>query len=395
MHLTPISHGRFIWLLSYISIASVSAAMITPALPLMEQVFDVSHGAIEWVVSIFLIGYVAGQLIYAPLANRFGRLKALKWGLNLNLMGLLICLASSYIPHYLGFLVGRLITGLGSAAGLTCTFMLINEWLPETQRKSAMAYSILSFALGIGLAVLIGGVITQFSQWPYCFVVLLAQGVLMRLGVNLFQETLMTPKSGQISALLLDYKHALSSKQLLIFSAIWGVCTAVGYCYAAAAPQIAHSYLKLTAAQYGYWNVLNIGGMLVGGLSARKLMHMVAVKTVIRLGYAGSMLSILGLSMMYYYNYTQPVCFFSLTASLYCFSSYFFAGGSYMASNAIADKASASSMMSFINMLVATTTVIIMGYISTNALYGFIKTLLSLILLTFVAFLCSRTITHE
>jgi DHA1 family bicyclomycin/chloramphenicol resistance-like MFS transporter len=68
-------------LLSYICIASLSAAMITPALPHIQSFFYLSKGAVEWVVSIFLLGYVIGQLIYAPIANRYGRLTALRAGL--------------------------------------------------------------------------------------------------------------------------------------------------------------------------------------------------------------------------------------------------------------------------------------------------------------------------
>lgn len=73
----PSSFNLF-WLLSYISIASVSAAIITPALPKIQAQYTLSPGTIEWMVSAFLIGYVVGQLIYAHLANQFGRLKALR-----------------------------------------------------------------------------------------------------------------------------------------------------------------------------------------------------------------------------------------------------------------------------------------------------------------------------
>jgi len=48
-------------LLSYICIASFSAAIITPALPHIQTYFDLSKGAVEWVVSIFLLGYVIYQ----------------------------------------------------------------------------------------------------------------------------------------------------------------------------------------------------------------------------------------------------------------------------------------------------------------------------------------------
>ena len=61
--------------------------------------------------------------------------------------------------------MGRLITALGAASGLACTFILINEWLPESHRKTAMSYSVLSFALGVGLAVILSGVITEYWSW--------------------------------------------------------------------------------------------------------------------------------------------------------------------------------------------------------------------------------------
>jgi len=363
------------WLLSYISIASVSAAIITPALPNIEQTFSLSTATVEWVVSAFLIGYVIGQLIYGPLANVYGRLKALQWGLIINLIGLVICLVASIYPNYFLLLVGRLITGLGSAAGLTCTFMLINEWLPEEQRKTAMAYSILSFALGVGFAVLIGGMITQYAQWQGCFVFLFLQGLCMLIGIRVFDETLMQPRPFHIPSLLRDYQRALCSYKIWTFSSIWGASTAVGYCYAAAAPQIAHHYLQLTASEYGYFNTINIVGMLIGGLSARVVMQRFSPLSVIAIGYAGSFVAMLSLGIMLYFHNQSILWFFLSTSILYCFSSYLYAGGSYIASNAIEDRASASSMMSFINMSVATLSVVIMGYLSPNPSYGFLGVL--------------------
>lgn len=376
-----------IWLLSYISIASVSAAAITPALPNMEHSFSLSTGTIEWVVSAFLIGYVIGQLIYGPLSNIYGRLKALQLGLNINILGVFLCLIASLYPHYPLLLLGRLITGFGSAAGLTCTFILINEWLPEERRKIAMSYSILSFALGNGFAVLIGGIITQYINWQSCFIFLLLQGLIMRFGLCAFDETLTEPKQFHMSSLLRDYGHALCSYKLLAFSAIWGACTAVGYCYAAAAPQIAYQYLHLSVSEYGYWNSINIIGMLTGGLSARLLIHYFSVLTVITLGYIGCSFALLSLISLLYLHSHSVLWFFGSTAILYSCSAYLFAGGSYVASNAIADKASASSMMSFINMGVATSCVVIMGYLSVNPFYGFLEILVGVFCLTFLFFI--------
>lgn len=372
---------KMTWLLSYILLASVSAAMITPALPNIEFTFALGSGTVEWVVSTFLFGYVIGQLVYGPLANVYGRIRAMKWGLNINLYGLLLCIIASYYPNFFLLLVGRFITGLGSAAGLTCTFMLINEWLPENQRKTAMAYSILSFALGIGLAVLIGGIITEYLVWQGCFVFLLLQSIMMQAGLKVFHETLIKPKKFHVISLLRDYGTALCSFKLITFATIWGVCSAASYCYSAAAPQIAHIYLKLQASTYGYWNILNIIGMLIGGVSARYLMQQFTILQVISVGFIGCTIAFLSLLSMYLMENFQVLWFFLSTSTLYCCSSYLFAGGSFVASNAIEDKASASSMMSFINMGIATLSVILMSSISENPFIGFLGSLAGMMIL--------------
>lgn len=366
--------------------------MVTPALPIIEKSFLLKPGEVEWIVSTFLIGYVLGQLIYGPLANRYGRLKSLKFGLNINLLGLCICIFAAIYGHFIWLLIGRFITGLGSAAGLTCTLILINEWLPEVKRKAAMAYSVLSFALGVGFAVLIGGLITQYIHWNGCFVFLFLQGLVLRIGVCVFEETLQTPMYFNIHKLLNDYRQAMSSMQLMVFSAVWGTCSAMGYCFAAAGPQIAHSYLQLSAAEYGYWNMLNLLGMVLGGLSARILLQNLPTIYVIRCGYTGCLLALLSLSMMLIIKHYSTLWFFASSCTLYWFSAYLFAGGSYVASAAIKDKASASSMMSFVNMGIATLGVIIMPCLSSDPFYGFVILVSSFMLITLGLSILCRTI---
>ncbi|KTD10660.1 major facilitator superfamily (MFS) transporter [Legionella gratiana] len=378
------------WLLNYISIASVSAAIITPALPQIQTQYNLSPGAIEWVISAFLIGYVVGQLMYAPLANQFGRLKALRIGLMINLVGISICLFAIFQNNYWILVSGRLLTALGSASGLACTFMLINEWLPESQRKTAMAYTVLSFALGIGIAVMVGGIITEYLHWQGCFWFLLAHGIIMLWGTSIFSETLVHPKPIHVVTIIRDYYTALTSGQLVIFSLVVGCCSAISYCFAAAGPQIAEELLKLSAAEYGYWNGLNIVGMLLGGLLTKQLLARLSAQRVIVIGFVGVAFGIGNLLIMWSIASQSSLWFFLTTASLYLFSGLLFSGGSLVASNALTDKASAAAMMSFVNMCFATLSVIVMGYLQVNPLVRFI-TILSAIWLLTVVMLITRS----
>lgn len=372
MSIEATSKFNLIWLLSYISIASVSAAIITPALPEIQAHFSLSFGTVEWIISAFLIGYVVGQLIYGPLANQFGRLKALRIGLVINLFGIIICLTGLAVNAYWLLIIGRLITALGAASGLACTFMLINEWLPESQRQTAMAYSVLSFALGVGIAVMLGGLITEYWNWQGCFWFLLVHGLSMLWGTCVFSETLVISKPIHAVTIFRDYSAALSSSRLVVFSLVVGCCSAISYCFSAAGPQIAQDLLKLSAAQYGYWNGLNIVGMLLGGLLVKQLLARFSVNRVIAIGFLGIALGIGNLFIIWGIASQSALWFFLMTASLYLFSSLLFSGGSLVASNALKDKASASAMMSFVNMCFATLCVILMGYLVTNPLLGFV-----------------------
>ncbi|MDP3268534.1 MAG: MFS transporter [Legionella sp.] len=388
------SKFNLIWLLTYISIASVSAAIITPALPRIQAEYQLSLGAVEWIVSAFLIGYVIGQLVYGPLANQFGRLKALRIGLVINIIGIVFCLIAQSQDSYSLLIIGRLITALGAASGLACTFMLINEWLPESQRKAAMSYAVLSFALGAGISVMIGGLITEFWRWQGCFWFLLVHGLIMLFGTRVFSETLISPKLIHPKTIIYDYYSALSSSKLVIFSIVVGYCSSVSYCFSAGGPQIAESLLHLSAAQYGYWNGLNIIGMLAGGLLAKPLLARYTVNFVIKIGLMGIAAGIINLILIWDFASHSALWFFMTSASLYLFSSLLFSGGSLVASNALSDKASGAAMMSFINMCFATVSVIFMGYVLSNPLLSFIITL-SLIWIMITLLLTIYYFTHH
>ncbi|WP_151192898.1 MFS transporter [Cysteiniphilum sp. JM-1] len=368
-------------LLSYLSIASVSAVILTPALPQIGKFYSLDTSSLSWFVGIFLFGYVFGQLIYAPLANRFGRLKAIRFGFVINLIGLVICYiaATNMLHSYSLLLLGRVITALGSSAGLACTFTLVNELLNEAQAKKAISYSMLSFMLGIGIAVTLGGVVTQYLQWQDLFFILFIHGALAYLSTFLFHETLQEKHSLHPIAIAQRYAHALKNHRLRHYALIIGLCSTVSYGYAAAAPMIAQHMLHLTPSEYGYWNLIALAGTLISGLSAPRILHRFDANKIIMVAIAIIFIGAILLYLSVQFN-ARALVFFLICAVLYYFSGLLFPSATLFASSAINDKASASSMMSFMNMGSAMLAVIIMGYLPGDSALQF-----SLILIAFIA----------
>jgi MFS family permease len=123
--------------------------------------------------------------------------------------------------------------------------------------------------------------------------------------------------------------------------------------------------------EYGHWNLLNVIGMLAGGLSFKHLTNKLSARKVVVQGLMLCALGIFSLLFMWKIQATSVLWFFGSSALLHLFGGLVFSGGSFIASNAIKDKANGSSMMSFVNMSSATLAVVMMPWLSTNVLLSF------------------------
>ena len=247
--------------------------------------------------------------------------------------------------------------------------------MPKNKIKQVISFSIVSLTIGIGLAVIIGGVVTQYFQWQDCFWVLLFHGILMFILTYLYQETLEQPKALNLTTIFSGYLQALKSTKLISYSLILGTVSVFSYCYSAAAPIYAQNKLHLLASQYGYWNILNMAGMLGSGFLSAYLMKKYDAKKVLLIGFSFMGLALISLILLtcasVYANINNAIWFFITTSGLYLFGGLLFPSASYFASNAIEDKASASSMMSFINMSSAMLSVVILGYLPLSSILAF------------------------
>ena len=94
-------------LLVIIAFASVNSLFYTPGMPAIQQFFGVSESDVKMTMTVFLVGYAISQLIYGPVANRFGRKPALYIGIAVTLVGNLLCALSGLSGSFALLLWGR------------------------------------------------------------------------------------------------------------------------------------------------------------------------------------------------------------------------------------------------------------------------------------------------
>lgn len=122
--------------------------------------FGLNKAQFGLLVSAGLAGMVAGSMLLAPLADKFGRRPILLLSVALSAIGLLIS-GLSASPAVLGF--SRAVTGLGVGGILVGTNVITSEYSSKKWRSFAISV----YAAGFGIGAMIGGMIAKSLQATY------------------------------------------------------------------------------------------------------------------------------------------------------------------------------------------------------------------------------------
>lgn len=346
----------FFTLLLMISFASVNAVLFTPALPTIANFFSISEGTAQLTITWFLIGYALGQLIYGPIANRFGRKKALYAGIILQIASSLLCVLAGAMHDYSILILGRFLLALGSGVGLKMTFTLVNELYEPLRASQLMAYLMIAFAITPGLGVMLGSMLSTQFGWTSTFYAGAVYGCLLLLLTTRLPETKL-----QLDKQALQLKHLMSHyflqfKNLKLISGglLMGGATCFVYLFAALAPFIAMNMLHMDAATYGKANLLPPIGMVLGSFASAQLIKKYSSLFVINLGIFIALIGSTIMLMLVFVNASALLGIFVPMMLCYFGLSLIFANASTIAMSHTTDKAHGSAVMSFTNMGLAT-----------------------------------------
>ena len=151
------------------AIAPAALHMLVPALPLLAAVFDAAPGAVQLVLTLFLAGIAAGQLVYGPVSDRFGRRPVLIAGLALFFAGRVLCGLAWSLP---ALIIGRTLQALGGCAGMVLGRAIVGDVYDRERASSALATIMMAMSLAPSLSPLIGAYLAEWVGWRADFVLL-------------------------------------------------------------------------------------------------------------------------------------------------------------------------------------------------------------------------------
>ena len=150
---------------------------MVPALPDIGRSLHVAHeNDRQLVVIAYFVGFAATQLVWGPLADRFGRKPIMAAGVGLYGVFALLC---AFAPTFPILIAGRVLMGGAAAATRVLVVAMVRDLFEAEEMAKVMSLVFMTFMLVPVLAPNIGQLILLFAPWRAIFVVLAVYAIVM------------------------------------------------------------------------------------------------------------------------------------------------------------------------------------------------------------------------
>ena len=150
--------------------------VVSPLLPTMARDFSVDPARAGVLIAAYMLPFGIFQLLYGPLADRFGKLRVVTVSLALFAFATALCASATGLADLTAF---RAITGIFAAATMPISLALIGDLVPMQGRQKAIATFMGIAFLGQATSMTIGGTIAAASSWRGVFVAYAAVAVVI------------------------------------------------------------------------------------------------------------------------------------------------------------------------------------------------------------------------
>lgn len=246
------------------AIGPFSIDMYLPGFPAVARELgtDMEHVALS--LSSYFIGISAGQLLYGPLIDKYGRKKPLLFGLALYGAAALGC---AFAPSIGSLILLRLLQALGACAGMVAGRAVVRDLFPL--HEIAKIFSALMLVMGVApiIAPTIGGMVTAAFGWRYIFFLLTIFAAAMFMTVLRFFPESKAPDrtvSMHIVSVFREYAAILRTPTFVAYGIAGGMASAGMFAYISGASFVFMNVFGFSPLQFGQFFAANAFGLIAG-----------------------------------------------------------------------------------------------------------------------------------
>ena len=173
-------------------------------------------------MTLYLIGISAGQLIYGPFSDRYGRRPILMVGLGLFLVSSIAGALATSIDL---LIFSRLMQSLGACAGTVIMRAIVRDVYDRQKATSVLGYISMTMVAGPAMAPAIGGYLDHVFSWRAVMVFLaVVSAFIFLFSLRWLKETHFN-RTGSLNfiSVLRDYRQLCAMPAFLSYAVLVGL----------------------------------------------------------------------------------------------------------------------------------------------------------------------------
>jgi len=241
-----------------------------PAIPDIARYYGAETGRIQQTISFLFFGAAFGQIIYGPLADRFGRKLVI-------VVTMLIFTVVSFVTVYTStpnsHSFARFLQGVTGAGGMIIVRAIVRDLYGGAAATKMFAYTMAGSSLMPILAPIIGGHVTELFGWKYNFYIIAGFGLVLTLLLAVWLKETGKPdlKALEPSEIVKSFKILFKSKIFICFTFITLGPFAGLLCILAGLSSVLIDFMGISTSIFGYYFAIIMAGNLLASMLAGKL----------------------------------------------------------------------------------------------------------------------------
>lgn len=247
-----------------------SIDMYLPGFVDIAENLHTSEASVALSLSSFFIGISAGQLLYGPLLDKFGRKKPLYIGLMLYIAASFGCLAVTDINQ---LIVLRFVQAIGSCATAVASIAMVRDLFTVEESPKVFASLMLVIAVSPMLAPTAGSYLIAAFGWRYVFVFLglMAIAIFVATALKLPESYQPDPSySLKPKPIMAGFAKVLREPQFYTYALISAFVFSGLFAYVSSSPVLFMKIYHLSKTDYG-WVFAGLSVVFIGASQVNSL----------------------------------------------------------------------------------------------------------------------------
>ncbi|OWY27387.1 multidrug effflux MFS transporter [Herbaspirillum robiniae] len=288
----PVTSPLFVVMLGVLAALPPLAIDIgLPAIPNLQAGFGISIGEATQTLTVFLLGFSIGPVLFGPLSDRYGRKPVLLFGVGLFSLAAFACALASTIGQLLAV---RFAQGIAAGAAAALPAAIVRDVFSGREALSRQSYVALVMGVAPLVAPLMGAALLQAGDWKLIYESLGLLGTaLFFLAFFGYVETKdLTAKANQSGNVLkvaaAAYASLFRNRHYLLNAGLLATTFGTMFAYITGSSAVFIDMLGLPGTTYGAIFAVTAAGTICGAASNGRLVKVLGEDKLLRSGVCGS-----------------------------------------------------------------------------------------------------------